>query len=46
MLLDMMRADQSRESTDLSYHDWNELPVYDGDFMVNHDLGLAYTDSF
>lgn len=46
MLLDMMRADQSRESTDLTYHDWNELPVYDGDFMVSHDLGLAYADSY
>jgi len=46
LLFDMMRADQSRESTDLTYHDWNELPVYDGDFMVNHDLGLAYADSF
>lgn len=46
MLLDMMRQDQSRESTDLTYENWNELPVYDGDFMVNHDLGLAYANTY
>jgi len=44
MLLDMMREDQARESTDLTYRNWNELPVYDGDFMVNHDLGLAWNE--
>ncbi len=46
MILDMMREDQARESTDLTYSNWNDLPVYDGDFLVNHGPEMAYADTY
>jgi hypothetical protein len=39
MLLDMERQDQARETTDLAYTNWNDLPAYDSEFIASHDTG-------
>lgn len=39
IIAQMEREDQARESTDLIYTDWTQLPVYDSGYLAGHDIG-------
>lgn len=39
MLADVVREDEARESTMLTYDGWINLPVYDSAYLASHDIG-------
>jgi hypothetical protein len=39
MLVDLEREDQARETTDLVYDSWTQLPVWDSGYLAGHDMG-------
>ena len=39
LLVDVIREDEARESTMLSYDNWANWPTYDSGYFASHDLG-------